>query len=351
MKHRAARKKNLMMRISASVSALAIASIVLTTSVMSTESSFNSSTNSKITGNADILSAPRNLIVTNTRVGETDLSWTASVSSYATGYKIYRAVTSSGPWTQIGTVSGSSNVSYIDKTSGLFKWSYKVETIYGNWSAMSPIVNGPEAAGLTFTESFTGSGDLNNRMTQNGASKWEVWRGSVQVGNFSGYGQGAQGSGFSTTAGPAMAVMKTSAHDGWINISNLSGGEGAILRAKDANNYVYVGGKLTGTPGDGSFEIAIVKDGVRRVINDGYVVERPMGRVNVTANIRVEGDVVLARFDANRNDIESGNLHVAIRDTGLMATEPNAVYFGIGFTKKSLLPGYNFNATTQEIQR
>lgn len=338
MKKRAVHRKSNKTAMTINALALTIACLAITPAIIPTQSGFTSNGKTSITTIADNLSSPTNITVSNTRLNETDLSWIASKSSFTTGYKILRSPDSNGTWTQIGTVNGRTATTYVDKTSGVSKWFYKIESVYKSWSTTGPVISGPPAVGMSFDETFDGAGNLNNRITQNGASTWEVWHGNMQVGNFAGYGQGVQGSGFNASH-PAMAVIKTSTHDAIVHI-NLSGGEGAILRGKDANNYVYAGGKQTGTPGDGSFEVVIVKDGVRRVINDGYVAERPMNRVNVKASVRINEDVISVRFDAPRGEVDGGHLHIAIRDTGLMATDPDATYYGVAFTKKSILSSF-----------
>ena len=62
------------------------------------------------------------------------VSWTATPSTYATGYAILRLT--AGTYVQIGTVSGRSTTSYADNTVALATtYTYKVRATYQNWYA------------------------------------------------------------------------------------------------------------------------------------------------------------------------------------------------------------------------
>lgn len=47
------------------------------------------------------------------------LTWTASASSFATGYSVLRSTTNGSGYSKVGTVSGASTVTYRDPLSGL----------------------------------------------------------------------------------------------------------------------------------------------------------------------------------------------------------------------------------------
>ncbi len=62
------------------------------------------------------------------------VSWTATASTYATGYAIMRLT--AGAYVQIGTVSGRTTTSYADNTVALgTTYTYKVRATFQNWYA------------------------------------------------------------------------------------------------------------------------------------------------------------------------------------------------------------------------
>lgn len=63
--------------------------------------------------------------VNNTAVA-VDVSWTASASPFAGGYQILRGTKSTGPFTNIGSVTGRTTVTYRDWTVGFNKTVYYV---------------------------------------------------------------------------------------------------------------------------------------------------------------------------------------------------------------------------------
>jgi hypothetical protein len=45
-----------------------------------------------------------------------DVSWTASASTFADGYEIFRSTTTGGPYTSIGIVAGRNTTTFVDTT-------------------------------------------------------------------------------------------------------------------------------------------------------------------------------------------------------------------------------------------
>lgn len=81
--------------------------------------SFNDSATASASYTAGVLAAPTSPAAAagTCTVGTGDrtvLSWTATTSSWATGYEIARSTTAGGPYTVIATVSGVSTTTYTD---------------------------------------------------------------------------------------------------------------------------------------------------------------------------------------------------------------------------------------------
>lgn len=318
-----------------SLSAIIIAGLVTFPSV-NTNSDLLSSAAVSVKASADKLAAPTNLTIKNVRVGETDLSWSASTSSITTGYKILRSETAYGPWTTIGSTNSPTAVTYIDKTSGAKKWNYRVESVFSNWMSEGPAFAAPPAVGLSFHDTLTVFGSLDKRTTSDGSSTWQVWNGTVIVGEYPSWGVGAQGTGYGAL--PATAVVRTPANNATVWGSDLDGHEGFVIRGKDPLNYIHVGGKPGAARDDGSFQIATVSNGVRTILLD-----KPMGGGEKNVRVEVQGNNIKAYINATRGVNTQGTLHADV-NTSFLATDPAATYFGIAFTGDYLIRGFYFDA-------
>jgi len=86
------------------------------------------------------LAAPTGLTATASCSGTTPrvaMSWTASASTYATGYQIYRKI-GVGAFLPLATVSGRTTTTYTDSPALLSTlYSYYVATTFYSWSANS----------------------------------------------------------------------------------------------------------------------------------------------------------------------------------------------------------------------
>ncbi|HZP25872.1 MAG TPA: hypothetical protein VFB90_02380 [Dehalococcoidia bacterium] len=73
-----------------------------------------------------------------------NLSWTASTSTFATGYNILRGTASGGPYSQIAQVTPRTTVTYSDTTAAVgTTYFYVLQTYYQSWvSANSNQVSG-----------------------------------------------------------------------------------------------------------------------------------------------------------------------------------------------------------------
>ena len=75
----------------------------------------------------------------NNKPPQINVSWTASASSFTTGYTIYRSTTSGGGYTQIGTVNAATTT-FTDPSTTLAYTStyyYVVDATVQSWSARS----------------------------------------------------------------------------------------------------------------------------------------------------------------------------------------------------------------------
>lgn len=105
---------------------------------------------------ADTLQAPSGLAVAwNPSV---NLSWTASSSTWASGYRILRATSAGGPYTQIAQITPRTNVTYAD-APGAGTFHYRVRAYYGTTTWVSADSNTAARQDSTFvfksTSAFT----------------------------------------------------------------------------------------------------------------------------------------------------------------------------------------------------
>ena len=65
-----------------------------------------------------------------------NLSWTATVDTYASGYRILRGTATGGPYTQIAEVTPRTTTSYTDTTvTGGTTYFYVVRSFYQSWES------------------------------------------------------------------------------------------------------------------------------------------------------------------------------------------------------------------------
>jgi hypothetical protein len=65
------------------------------------------------------------------------LTWTATPSTFADGYEIFRA-TGAGAFVSLATVSGRGTVTYTDKTVAFStSYSYTVQASYQGWRSIA----------------------------------------------------------------------------------------------------------------------------------------------------------------------------------------------------------------------
>ena len=99
---------------------------------------------------ADTLDPPMGL---NALGGNTvSLSWTATVDTYAAGYRILRATVSGGPYSQIAQITPRTNTMYVDDP-GAGTFYYVVRSYYQNWESLD---SGEDSATVSCTAGSTG---------------------------------------------------------------------------------------------------------------------------------------------------------------------------------------------------
>lgn len=306
---------------------VALLSLIVMTCVSSstlyeTTSTFRDVGSVKMSVAADKLASPTNLVVKNERVGETDLSWKVSPTSYITGHKVLRSDSVYGPWTTLATLS-KTTTTYTDKTGGSKQWIYRVEAVYQDWLSESPGFESPPPVGTEFFDSFPGGvRSLDGARTEDGKSVWQLWAGDLRYttsGWLNDYGN-------STVDSPSIGVVRTPAHDAALFMTDMDGVERFIIRGKDPKNYIYAGG-IGGDGYYGTFEITEVRNGVRNVL-----VSKKTASDNQNMRIEVRGSSIKAYTGAKANDLTSGVLHTEAT-TDFLKDDPTATYFGFGFAK------------------
>jgi hypothetical protein len=65
---------------------------------------------------------------------EVQVTWTATASTFADGYRVFRSGTSGGPYTLVGTVTGQSTTSFTDASVAfLATYHYVVQATRNLW--------------------------------------------------------------------------------------------------------------------------------------------------------------------------------------------------------------------------
>lgn len=135
------------------------AAAVVTLAVGPSFGAFRATTVNGNSFDAATLAAPTNLTVTaNPAVS---LSWGASASTWATGYRVLRATRSDGAFSQAAQVTGQSTTSYTD-SPGPGTFYYRLRSYYGTTTWISPdtAIAARQDPDFVFetTQGFTGSG-------------------------------------------------------------------------------------------------------------------------------------------------------------------------------------------------
>jgi hypothetical protein len=121
------------------LAALTVAVLAVSATVGASLAAFRSITqNAGSSLQTDTLAAPTNLTASGSPT--VNLSWTATTSAWATGYRIYRGTSAGGPYSQIAQVTGVGTTSYSDSPGG-GSFYYVVRAYYGTTTWVSPETN------------------------------------------------------------------------------------------------------------------------------------------------------------------------------------------------------------------
>lgn len=85
------------------------------------------------TFSTDTLNAPPGLGATGGL--SISLSWTATVDTYASGHRVYRATAAGGPYSQVAEVTPRTTVSHVDNP-GIGTFYYVVRAYYQSWESV-----------------------------------------------------------------------------------------------------------------------------------------------------------------------------------------------------------------------
>jgi hypothetical protein len=214
------------------LSAVALAGTLLagfSTAPASTDATFVDATTSA--GNAMTtgqLAPPTNPAATN---GTTvTVSWTATTTTSATGYRIYRSDTSGVQGALVATVTPRTATSWVDNSPSDGKNFYIIKTYQQNWES-GDIVESVGTKPIRVTDEFTGTGALGN--SEVGNRPWQSLNGSW-----------TRNSGTATTttahtSNPMMVVdMASSNADITSKTTSSRSGEAIYFRVADGNNWL-----------------------------------------------------------------------------------------------------------------
>lgn len=98
---------------------------------------------------AATIAAPTGVSATASTVAcRISVTWTMTSTTWASGYHVYRAGSSAGPYSFLGTTLGRANQAYNDESASLkigISYYYQVRAYYGSW--LSPWSNTASATG------------------------------------------------------------------------------------------------------------------------------------------------------------------------------------------------------------
>jgi hypothetical protein len=129
------------------VSALLAATLLLAMSASA--STFNSTTTASQSIASATLAAPTGLTATCVSLSSNvTLNWTATSSTFATGYEVLSSTTTGGPYTPVAPVSGRTTTTYTDTINLLQTKYWVVEATVDTWTSLASNQAGLRSLGL-----------------------------------------------------------------------------------------------------------------------------------------------------------------------------------------------------------
>ena len=131
---------------------------------------FNNTDNAFSTDTLD----PPTLLSASPSGSDIRLDWTATVDTYAAGYKVRRSMTLGGPYGDIDTVTPYTTITYADSTvSGGVTYYYVLQSYHQNWTSANSN-EASETAPAGTTVSFVSSADSYVQQDAAGTNYWNA---------------------------------------------------------------------------------------------------------------------------------------------------------------------------------
>jgi hypothetical protein len=89
------------------------------------------------TFSTETLDPPTSFTATAALLLRVNLAWTVTVDARATGYQVFRATASGGPYTQVATVTPRSATTYQDTVPLPGQYYYVLRTYFGSWTSVT----------------------------------------------------------------------------------------------------------------------------------------------------------------------------------------------------------------------
>jgi prepilin-type N-terminal cleavage/methylation domain-containing protein len=245
----------------------------------------------------------------------------------ATSYDLRYSGDTGGTWSEVNAIPAAQSGVTIAGLDPATRYVYEVRSSDGaNTSAWSEPATfttaAPDAPKVIYTSRFFDSftetkvTNLNNRLTEDKSSNWQVWLGRMWVDT-------KYGAVYGELNWRNVGVVRTSAHDATILARDLDGEEAVVLRGSDKDNFILVGG----TGSTGSFAITKVENGVYTTLMTAALPENSDVRV-VARGSTISAYRVWAAGPAATP--------FATATTTFNLTDPGATYFGVSITNNGM---------------
>ena len=89
------------------------------------------------TFSTEVLDPPTGVSASAALLFRVNLSWTATIDVRATGYRILRATTSGGPYSQVATIGSRTTTTYQDTVPLTGRYYYVLQSTFAAWTSVS----------------------------------------------------------------------------------------------------------------------------------------------------------------------------------------------------------------------